>query len=69
MRIFVPTFIYLQARVRVVMHKEVISLLATRGDAIVPRASRQWPSAGAQAATLLMLQLINRAEFDIASPT
>jgi type VI secretion system protein ImpJ len=42
--------------------KEVISLLATRGDAIAARIQGSGASTGAQVGDFLMLQLINRAE-------
>ncbi|WP_411380555.1 type VI secretion system baseplate subunit TssK [Pseudomonas sp. MPB26] len=60
---FVPTFIYLQDSGYVwSCLKEVISLLATRGDAIAARIQGSGASAGAQVGDFLMLQLINRAE-------
>jgi type VI secretion system protein ImpJ len=60
---FVPTFIYLQDSGYVSSCiKEVISLLATRGDAISARVQGDGGSAGAQVGDFLMLQLINRAE-------
>ena len=60
---FVPTFIYLQGSGYVSSCiKEVISLLATRGDAIAARVQGNGASAGAQIGDFLMLQLINRAE-------
>jgi len=60
---FVPTFIYLQGSGYVSSClKEVISLLATRGDAIAARIQGAGTSAGAQVGDFLMLQLINRAE-------
>jgi len=60
---FVPTFIYLQGSGYVSSClKEVISLLATRGDAIAARIQGAGMSAGAQVGDFLMLQLINRAE-------
>jgi type VI secretion system protein ImpJ len=60
---FVPTFIYLQGSGYVSSClKEVISLLATRGDAIASRIQGGGASAGAQVGDFLMLQLINRAE-------
>ncbi|MFN3357080.1 MAG: type VI secretion system baseplate subunit TssK [Pseudomonas sp.] len=60
---FVPTFIYLQ-NVGYVSScvKEVISLLATRGDAIAARIQGNGGSAGAQVGDFLMLQMINRTE-------
>ncbi len=60
---FVPTFVFLQGTGYVASCiKEVISLLATRGDAIAERIQGAGKSAGAQVGDLLMLQLINRAE-------
>lgn len=60
---FVPTFIHLQGAGYVSSCvKEVISLLATRGDAIAARIQGSGASAGAQVGDFLMLQLINRAE-------
>ena len=60
---FVPTFIYLQGAGYVSSCiKEVISLLATRGDAIAARIQGNGTSAGAQVGDLLMLQMVNRAE-------
>ena len=60
---FVPTFIYLQDSGYVSSCiKEVISLLASRGDAIAARIQGNGTSAGAQVGDFLMLQLINRAE-------
>lgn len=60
---FVPTFIYLQGSGYVSSClKEVISLLAARGDAIASRIQGSGASAGAQVGDFLMLQLINRAE-------
>jgi type VI secretion system protein ImpJ len=60
---FVPTFIYLQGAGYVSSCiKEVISLLATRGDAIAARIQGSGTSAAAQVGDLLMLQLINRVE-------
>ena len=60
---FSPTFIYLQGSGYVSSClKEVISLLASRGDAIAERICGSGTTAGAQMGDLLMLQLINRAE-------
>ena len=60
---FVPTFLYLQRSGYVASCiKEVISLLATRGDAIAARVQGNGGSAGAQLGDFLMLQLINRTE-------
>ncbi|MGA9702942.1 type VI secretion system baseplate subunit TssK [Pseudomonas sp.] len=63
---FVPTFVFLQGTGYVASCiKEVISLLATRGDAIAERIQGAGKSAGAQVGDLLMLQLINRAELTL----
>ncbi|CRM18086.1 MULTISPECIES: type VI secretion system baseplate subunit TssK [Pseudomonas] len=60
---FAPTFIYVQGSGFVSSClKEVISLLASRGDAIAERIGGNGATAGAQIADFLMLQLINRAE-------
>lgn len=60
---FVPTFIYLQESGYVSSCiKEVISLLASRGDAIAACIQGGNASSGAQIGDFLMLQLINRAE-------
>ncbi|MCF5546747.1 type VI secretion system baseplate subunit TssK [Pseudomonas salomonii] len=60
---FAPTFIYVQGSGFVSSClKEVISLLASRGDAIAERIGGSGATAGAQIADFLMLQLINRAE-------
>ncbi len=60
---YVPTFIYLQGSGYVSSCiKEVISLLATRGDAIAARIQGGGAAAGAQVGDFLMLQLINRTE-------
>lgn len=60
---FVPTFLCLQEAGYVSSCiKEVISLLANRGDAIAARIQGSGASAGAQVGDFLMLQLINRAE-------
>jgi type VI secretion system protein ImpJ len=60
---FVPTFIYLQSSGYVSSCiKEVMSLLATRGDAIAARVCGGGGSEGAQVGDFLMLQLINRSE-------
>ena len=60
---FVPAFIYLQGSGYLTSCvKEVINLLATRGDAIAARIQGNGTSAGAQVGDFLMLQLINRAE-------
>ncbi len=63
---FVPTFIYLQGAGYVASCvKEVVSLLATRGDAIAARIQGNGTAAGAQVGDLLMLQLINRVELTL----
>lgn len=60
---FAPTFIYVQGSGFVSSClKEVISLLASRGDAIAERIGGNGATAGAQIADFLMLQLINRSE-------
>jgi type VI secretion system protein ImpJ len=60
---FVPTFIYLQHSGYVSSCiKEVLSLLATRGDAIAERMQGNGGASGAQVGDFLMLQLINRTE-------
>lgn len=60
---FVPTSIYLQESGYVSSCvKEVISLLASRGDAIAACIQSGSGSAGAQVGDFLMLQLINRTE-------
>lgn len=60
---FAPTFIYVQGSGFVSSClKEVISLLASRGDAIAERMGGSGATAGAQIADFLMLQLINRTE-------
>lgn len=60
---FVPTFIYLQGTGYVSSCvKEVISLMASRGDAIAAGLKGNGTSAVAQIGDLLMLQLINRTE-------
>ncbi|WP_112195661.1 type VI secretion system baseplate subunit TssK [Pseudomonas sp. LG1E9] len=60
---FVPTFIYLQRSGYVSSCiKEVLSLLATRGDAIAERIQGNGGASGAQVGDFLMLQLINRTE-------
>ncbi|QXI61753.1 type VI secretion system baseplate subunit TssK [Pseudomonas sp. OE 28.3] len=60
---FAPTFIYVQGSGFVSSClKEVISLLASRGDAIAERMGGNGATAGAQIADFLMLQLINRTE-------
>lgn len=60
---FIPTFIHLQgSRYLLSCLKEVISLLAYRGDAIAERIRTNGTAAGAQVGDFLMLQLINRSE-------
>lgn len=60
---FAPTFIYLQDRGYLASClKEVISLLASRGDAIAARIRGNGGAAGTQMGDFLMLQLINRSE-------
>ncbi|HCT03887.1 type VI secretion system baseplate subunit TssK [Pseudomonas sp. BIGb0164] len=60
---FSPTFIYLQEAGYVASClKEVISLLASRGDAIAERIRGNDGATGAQVGDFLMLQLINRSE-------
>ncbi|MFC6339989.1 type VI secretion system baseplate subunit TssK [Pseudomonas sp. CCM 7891] len=60
---FVPTFIHLQgSRYLLSCLKEVISLLASRGDAIAERLRSNGKAVGAQVGDFLMLQLINRTE-------
>ncbi|KTC63678.1 type VI secretion protein [Pseudomonas fluorescens ABAC62] len=60
---FVPTFIYLQhSGYLSSCVKEVLSLLATRGDAIAERVQGNGGAAGAQVGDFLMLQLVNRTE-------
>lgn len=60
---FVPTFIHLQGSGYVSSClKEVLSLLASRGDAIAERLRSNGTAAGAEVGDFLMLQLINRSE-------
>ncbi|KTC15774.1 type VI secretion protein [Pseudomonas marginalis ICMP 9505] len=60
---FVPTFIHLQGSGFVSSClKEVISLLASRGDAIAERIRGKGATASAEVGDFLMLQLINRTE-------
>ncbi|MGY2401967.1 type VI secretion system baseplate subunit TssK [Pseudomonas sp. SDO5271_S396] len=60
---FVPTFIYLQdSRYVSACLKEVISLMANRGDAIAERLRGNGTTAGTEVGDFLMLQLINRTE-------
>ena len=63
---FVPTYIYLQGCGYVSSCiKEVVSLLATRADAIAARIQGNGSSEGAQLGDFLMLQLINRTELTL----
>ncbi|NVZ50493.1 type VI secretion system baseplate subunit TssK [Pseudomonas sp. B6002] len=60
---FSPTFLYLQGSQYVLSClKEVISLLASRGDAIAERICGSGVAASTQVGDFLMLQLINRTE-------
>lgn len=60
---FTPTFIYLQQHGYLASClKEVISLLASRGDALATRLRGNGGAAGTQMGDFLMLQLINRSE-------
>lgn len=60
---FVPTFMYLQGSGYVSSClKEVVSLLACRGDAIAGRIQGSGAGSGTQIGDFLMLQLINRCE-------
>ncbi|QJI37325.1 type VI secretion system baseplate subunit TssK [Pseudomonas sp. ADAK13] len=60
---FIPTFIHLQGSGYLLSClKEVISLLAYRGDAIAGRIRANGSAAGAEVGDFLMLQLINRTE-------
>lgn len=60
---FSPTFIHLQGSSYLLSClKEVISLLACRGDAIAERIRANGTAAGAEVGDFLMLQLINRTE-------
>ncbi|WP_016969701.1 type VI secretion system baseplate subunit TssK [Pseudomonas tolaasii] len=63
---YVPTFIFLQGNGYVSSClKEVISLLASRGDAIAARVRGEGAAASSQVGDFLMLQLINRAELEL----
>lgn len=63
---FTPTFIFLQGSGYVSSClKEVISLLANRGDAIAARMRGEATAAGSQIGEFLMLQLINRTELEL----
>ncbi|AZE94377.1 Uncharacterized protein ImpJ/VasE [Pseudomonas orientalis] len=60
---FVPTFIFMQDHGYVASClKEVIGLLASRGDAIAARIRGESTAAGTQVGDFLMLQVINRTE-------
>lgn len=60
---FVPSFVHLQASTWMLSClKEVISLLAHRGDTIAERIRGSGTQGSAQVGDLLMLQLINRNE-------
>ena len=60
---FVPTFMFMQDRGYVASClKEVIGLLASRGDAIAARIRGESTAAGTQVGDFLMLQVINRTE-------
>ncbi|MDY7532748.1 type VI secretion system baseplate subunit TssK [Pseudomonas sp. Bout1] len=60
---FTPTFIHLHGSGYLLSClKEVISLLACRGDAIAERIRANGSAAGAEVGDFLMLQLINRSE-------
>ncbi|NVZ22038.1 type VI secretion system baseplate subunit TssK [Pseudomonas costantinii] len=63
---FIPTFIFLQGSGYVSSClKEVISLLASRGDAIASRIRSEGTAAGSEVGDFLMLQLINRTELEL----
>ncbi|OPA85210.1 type VI secretion system-associated protein [Pseudomonas fluorescens] len=63
---YVPTFIFLQGSGYVSSClKEVISLLASRGDAIAARVRGEGAAASSEIGDLLMLQLINRTELEL----
>lgn len=63
---FSPTFIFLQGSGYVSSClKEVISLLASRGDAIAARIRGEGAAAGSEIGDFLMLQLINRTELEL----
>ncbi|WPO00459.1 type VI secretion system baseplate subunit TssK [Pseudomonas sp. MUP55] len=63
---FVPTFIFMQDRGYVASClKEVIGLLASRGDAIAARIRGESTAAGTQVGDFLMLQVINRSELEL----
>lgn len=63
---FSQTFIFLQGSGYVSSClKEVISLLASRGDAIAARIRGEGAAAGSEIGDFLMLQLINRTELEL----
>jgi type VI secretion system protein ImpJ len=63
---FIPTFIFVQEHGYVASClKEVIGLLASRGDAIAARMRGESTVAGAQIGDFLMLQVINRTELEL----
>ena len=63
---FVPTFIFVQEHGYVAScAKEVVGLLASRGDAIAARIRGESTAAGTQLGDFLMLQVINRTELEL----
>lgn len=63
---FIPTFIFVQEHGYVASClKEVIGLLASRGDAIAARMCGESTVAGTQIGDFLMLQVINRTELEL----
>lgn len=63
---YVPTFIFLEGSGYVSSClKEVIGLLASRGDAIAARVRGEGAAASSEIGDLLMLQLINRTELEL----
>ncbi|QXH78331.1 type VI secretion system baseplate subunit TssK [Pseudomonas salmasensis] len=63
---FIPTFIFVQEHGYVASClKEVVGLLACRGDAIAARIRGESTAAGTQIADFLMLQVINRYELEL----
>ena len=63
---FVPTFIFVQEHGYVASClKEVVGLLASRGDAIAARIRGESTAAGTQLGDFLMLQVINRTELEL----
>ncbi|WP_439865078.1 type VI secretion system baseplate subunit TssK [Pseudomonas antarctica] len=63
---FIPSFIFLQGSGYVSSClKEVISLLASRGDAIAAGIRGEGTAVGTQIGDFLMLQLINRTELEL----